>query len=414
MSNDLRPICRAVLLIGTLDTKGTEVACVRDRLIAAGVNVCVLDASVLALPTFVPDILREAVFAAAGVKHAQVKATADRGQAIALAAIGAAKLAAELYRNGEIIGILGLGGSAGTTIATAAMRALPVGVPKLKVSTLASGDVCPYVGTRDVTMMHSVVDIAGLNRISRRVLANAADAMAGMVRGIVERPITDEDKPVIAATMFGVTTPCVEVARGILEAAGYEVLVFHATGTGGRTMESLIRDGLICGVLDITTTELADQLVGGVMAAGTDRLTAAGLRKVPQVISVGALDMVNFGPPETIPERYRTRKFHAHNPTVTLMRTTPEELDAIGKEIAEKACAAGGPTRVLLPLRGLSALDAEGQPFHDPAANAALFQSLRNWIYPTELLVEHDLHINDIAFAAAAAKTLLSLMRVPD
>ena len=402
-----------VLLIGTLDTKGTEIAFVRDRLIAAGVNVRVLDAGVLAPPTFVPDILRETVFAAAGVKHAQVKATADRGKAIALAAMGAAKIATELYRNGEITGLIGLGGSAGTTIATAAMRALPVGVPKLMVSTLASGDVRPYVGTRDVTMMHSVVDIAGLNRISRRVLANAADAMAGMIRGIAERPITDEDKPVIAATMFGVTTPCVEAARGILEAAGYEVLVFHATGSGGRTMENLIRDGLICGVLDITTTELADQLVGGVMAAGTDRLTAAGLRKVPQVISVGALDMVNFGPPETIPERYRTRKFHAHNPTVTLMRTTPEELDAIGKEIAEKACAAGGPTRVLLPLRGLSALDAEGQPFHDPTANAALFQSLRNWICPSELLVEHDLHINDIAFATAAAKTLLSLMRVP-
>ncbi len=218
------------------------------------------------------------------------------------------------------------------------------------------------------------------------------------------------DKPVIAATLCAMSTRCTIAATTIFEAAGYEVRVFPATGTGGRTMERQIRDGVIRGVLDITTTELADQLVGGMMAAGPDRVTAAGLRKVPQVISVGALDRVHFGPPETIPERYHNRKFHVQSPTVTLMRTTAEELDAIGKEIAEKACAAGGPTRVLLPLRGLSTLDAEGQPFHDPTANAALFQSLRNWIYPSELLVEHDLHIDDIAFATIAAKTLLSLM----
>ncbi len=218
------------------------------------------------------------------------------------------------------------------------------------------------------------------------------------------------DKPVIAATLSALGAPYAAAACTILEAAGYEVRVFPATGTGGRTMEGLIRDGVIYGVLDITTAELADQLVGGMMAAGPDRVTAAGLRKVPQVVSVGALDRVHFGPSETIPERYRYRKFHVQSPIVTLMRTTAEELDAIGKEIAEKACAAGGPTRVLLPLRGLSALDTQGQPFHDPVANAALFQSLRNWIYPSELLVEHDLHIDDIEFATIAAKTLLGLM----
>jgi uncharacterized protein (UPF0261 family) len=401
----------AVLLVGTLDTKGTEVAFVRDRLAAAGVPTLVLDAGVIGDPAFPPDVPRDEVFRAAGTSWAVVKAAGDRGQAVTLAAKGVAKLAADLFQQKKITGVLGLGGSAGTTIATAAMRELPVGVPKVMVSTLASGDVRPYVGTRDVMMVYSVVDISGLNRISRMVLANAADAMAGMqIRNPKSEIRHEESKPVIAATMFGVTTPCVEAARKILEAAGYEVLVFHATGTGGRTMEGLIRDGLIAGVLDITTTELADQLVGGVMAAGTDRLTAAGLRKVPQVISVGALDMVNFGPPDTVSERFKGRTFYQHNPTVTLMRTTAEEMDAVGKEIAEKACAAGGPTRVLLPLRGVSAIDAAGKPFWDPAADAALFQSLRNWVYPPELLVEVDAHINDPTFAEVAAKTLLSVI----
>ena len=277
---------------------------------------------------------------------------------------------------------------------------------------MASGQVRDYVGTRDVMMLHSVVDISGLNRISRLVLANAADAMIGMTRmRNAECGMRNEDgKPVVVATMFGVTTPCVEAARKILENAGYEVLVFHATGTGGRTMESLVRDGLVAGVLDITTTELADNLAGGVMQAGPDRLTAAGLKGVPQVISVGALDMVNFGPPDTVPEKYKNRLFYRHNPTVTLMRTTPEEMDAIGKEIAEKASAASGPTRVLVPLKGVSAIDAEGKPFWHPDADAALFQSLRNWIYPSELLVEKDLHINDPAFAELCARTLLELM----
>jgi uncharacterized protein (UPF0261 family) len=401
----------SVLLVGTLDTKGAEVAFVRDRLAAAGVPVTVLDAGVLGEPAFAPDIPRERVYRAAGTTWDAVKATGDRGQAIAAAAKGTAALARELHQAGPLSGVLGLGGSAGTTIATAAMRELPLGVPKLMVSTLASGDVRPYVGTRDVLMLHSVVDISGLNRISRLVLANAADAMAGMVRtphSALRTP--HSDRPVVVATMFGVTTPCVEAARKLLEAAGYEVLVFHATGTGGRTMESLVRDGLVAGVLDITTTELADNLAGGVMQAGPERLTAAGLRGIPQVISVGALDMVNFGPPETTPEKFKNRLFYRHNPTVTLMRTTPEEMDALGKEIAEKASAASGPTRVIVPLKGVSAIDAEGKPFWHPEADAALFQSLRNWIYPTELLVEADLHINDPAFAELAAKTLLEMM----
>ncbi len=402
----------SVLLIGTLDTKGTEYAYVRDRLRAARVPVLVADAGVMGPPAFEPDISRAAIFSAAGANAERVKATGDRGHAVELAALGAAKLAADLFKQGKLTGVMGLGGSAGTTIATAAMRALPVGVPKLMVSTLASGQVQHFVGTRDVTMMYSVVDIAGLNRISRAVLDNAAGAMTGMVSlsGGRKPPVPGSDKPVIAATMFGVTTPCVEAARRVLETAGYEVLVFHATGTGGRTMEGLIRDGLIAGVLDVTTTELADELAGGILSAGPDRLTAAALKGVPQVISLGALDMVNFGPRDTVPERYKDRRFYQHNAAVTLMRTTPEEMDRLGKEIAEKTSAASGPTCVMVPLRGVSAIDAEGKPFWWPEADAALFQSVRNWIAPYVELVERDENINDPAFAEACAKKLLQIM----
>ena len=400
----------SVLLVGTLDTKGVEVGFVRDRLIAAGVPVLVMDAGVMGPPAFVPDIPREQVFAATGTTADAVKAAGDRGRAVTLAAEGVAKLAAELHRDGKLSGVLGLGGSAGTTIGSAAMRALPVGVPKLMVSTLASGQVQHYVGTRDVMMLHSVVDISGLNRISRAVLGNAAAAMAGMLSSKFQVPSSKfEDKPVVAATMFGVTTPCVEAARAVLEAAGYEVLVFHATGTGGRTMEGLVRDGLIAGVLDITTTELADELAGGVLSAGPDRLTAAGEKGVPQVISVGALDMVNFGPPETTPERYKDRLFYRHNPSVTLMRTTPDEMAALGRGLARKAAAARGPTAVMLPLRGVSAIDAEGKAFWSPEADAALFGAIRAGFAADEL----DQHVNDRAFAEAAARKLLDLMRRP-
>jgi len=282
------------------------------------------------------------------------------------------------------------------------------------VSTLASGDVRHYVGTRDVMLLHSVVDIAGLNRISRLVLTNAANAMAGMIQGskFKVQGSKQEDglrtSGVISATMFGVTTPCVDACRKQLE-PDFEVLTFHATGTGGRTMEGLIRDGLVNGVLDLTTTELADELVGGILSAGPDRLTAAAIVGVPQVISVGALDMVNFGPPETVPEKFRDRRFHHHNANVTLMRTTPEENDRLGKAIAEKACAAKGPTAILLPLRGVSAIDREGGPFWWPEADAALFQSLRNWVYGVDV-IELDCHINDPDFALAAVELLRKLL----
>lgn len=403
-----------VILIGTLDTKGTEFRFVRDLLNQAGIETIVIDAGVTQPPAFVPEIGREQLYRAAGTSHEAVVKAADRGKAIEAAAHGAAKLVGELHAQGKVDGILSLGGSAGTTIGTAAMRALPFGVPKLMVSTLASGQVKQYVGVRDILMMHSVVDISGLNRISRTVLSNAAHAMIGMVRpSNTPRPqsIPAQDRPLIAATMFGVTTPCVEAARKLVEQDGYEVLVFHATGTGGMTMESFISDGIIRGVLDLTTTELADELVGGILTAGRDRLTAAALHAIPQVISVGALDMVNFGPRDTVPEKFRSRRFYQHNPNVTLMRTTPEENDRLGKEIAEKASAARGPTAILLPLRGVSAIDAEGQPFWWPEADTALFQSIRNWCGPSVELIEQDMHINDPAFAQAAASTLLRLVQ---
>jgi uncharacterized protein (UPF0261 family) len=402
-----------VILIGTLDTKGAELQFVRDLLTRAGVETLLLDAGVLHPPLVAPDIPRDDVYAAAGTSLLAVQQAADRGKAVEAAAEGAARLVADLHARGKVDGVLSLGGSAGTTIGTAAMRALPFGVPKLMVSTLASGQVRPFVGVRDILMMHSVVDISGLNRVSRTVLTNAASAMIGMVRSQrseVRGQKSEEDKPLVTATMFGVTTPCVEVGRGLLEHSGYEVLVFHATGIGGRTMESFVRDGLVRGVFDITTTELADELVGGELSAGPDRLTAAALRGVPQVIAPGALDMVNFGPRPTVPEKFAGRRFYQHNPNITLMRTTPEENDRLGKEIAEKASAARGPTAVLVPLRGVSAIDRAGQPFWWPEADAALFQSLRNWMGPQVRLIELDLHINDPGFAESAARTLLEMM----
>lgn len=398
-----------VVVIATLDTKGEEARFVRDRLRAAGLDTLLVDAGSQGPPVVEPDVPRDEVFVSAGTTSAEVKLAGDRGKAVALAAAGITKVVGRLYAEGKVDGVIGLGGSAGTTIGTAAMRALPYGVPKLMVSTLASGQVQPYVGVRDILMLNSVTDLCGLNRLTRQVLENAATAMIGMVSNRL-LAASHPDKPLITATMFGVTTPCVSAARMHLESAGYEVLVFHATGTGGRTMEAMIADGLIAGVLDITTTELADELVGGVLTAGRDRLTAAAIRGVPQVISVGALDMVNFGPPDTVPDRFTGRRFYQHNPTVTLMRTTPEENDRLGKEIAEKASAARGPTVILLPLKGVSAIDKDGGPFWWPEADQALFQSIRNWVGPGVRVIELDRHINDPEFARAAADTLLEMV----
>jgi uncharacterized protein (UPF0261 family) len=397
-----------VWILATLDTKGREAAFVRDELAQAGVETRLVDAGCLGEPAVEPDVAREELFRAAGTTLEAVRAKADRGEAVTKAAEGAAALAVRRHAEGKLSGVLGLGGSAGTTIATAAMRALPIGVPKVMVSTLASGSVGHFVGSSDILMMNSVVDVSGINRISRAVLARAAQAMAGMAKGRI--PGGDSDRPLVAASMFGVTTPCVEHARAALEAQGFEVLVFHATGAGGRTLESLARDGMLAGVLDLTTTELADELVGGVLSAGPTRLTAAGERGIPQVVSVGALDMVNFHGIDTVPERFRGRKLHVHNANVTLMRTTRAENEKLGAEIGRKLSAAKGPVTVLLPLRGVSAIDRAGQPFDDPEARSALFAAIRANLR-TGKLVELDLHINDAAFADAAARELTALMR---
>ncbi len=398
-----------VFLPGTFDTKGTEFAFLKSLLEKQGFHCICADAGVLNPPSFAPDISREDVFLAAGTTLNKVLLEKNRGEAVEAAANGLAKIALDLFNQGKIHGVLGMGGSAGTTLGTSAMRALPFGIPKIMVSTLASGQVRPFVGVKDITMMHSVVDICGLNRISKKVLSNAAYAIAGMLNAPAISSTLE--KPLLAATMFGVTTPCVELGRNILEQSGREVLVFHATGTGGLTMESFIRDGLIKGVLDITTTELADELVGGILSAGNKRLTAAGIMGIPQVISVGALDMVNFGPMDTVPEKFRSRRLYAHNSNVTLMRTTPEENDLLGKEIALKANAAKGPTAIIFPLHGISALDASGQPFWWPQANQALRESLKLWLSPGVEYIEMDLHINDPVFGEACAQKLINYLK---
>jgi uncharacterized protein (UPF0261 family) len=303
--------------------------------------------------------------------------------------------------------VLAAGGSGGSSIAAQVFAALPVGLPKLLVSTMASGDVSPYVGAKDVCIMYSVVDVAGVNRISRLVLGNAAAAMAGMVAARERAAPETDDRPLVAASMFGVTTPAVETARARLAGFGYEVLVFHATGAGGRALEALAEARLISGVLDLTTTELADDLAGGVLSAGPDRLTAAGAAGLPQVVAPGALDMVNFGPPATVPDRFSGRLFFEHNPTVTLMRTTAEEMAELGARIGRKVAAAKGPAEVFWPDRGVSALDADGQPFRDPAADEACRQALdRELTAGGRTLRRMDVHINDPAFAAAMADRL--------
>ena len=386
-----------VVLLGTLDTKGHEYAYLRDRLREHGVDVLLVDAGVRE-PLVEPDLT---------VPRAPY---GDRGAAVEEMARGAEELVRRLHDEGRLDGILALGGSGGTSIAAQAMRGLPVGVPKLIVSTMASGDTRPYVGAVDVTMTYSVVDIAGINEVSARILSNAAAAIAGMASA--EPPHVESGKPLIAASMFGVTTPCVTAARERLEELGYEVLVFHATGTGGQSMEALMRGGFIAGVLDITTTELADDLVGGVLSAGPDRLEAAGQLGLPQVVSLGALDMVNFGPRDSVPERFRDRRFYEHNPTVTLMRTTPDECAELGRRIARKLNAARGPVTLFVPLRGVSMIAVEGQPFHDPKADEALVSSLREELDPSVDVRELDTDINDPDFAEAMAERLHELVGV--
>lgn len=399
---------KVVAILGTLDTKGAEFKYLKEKVEEFGCKTIVIDAGILDPPYFEPDIKRDEVAMAAGVDLNSLLEKRDRGESVTTMATGASIIVKRLYDEGKIDGIVSLGGSTGTSIATAAMKKLPAGFPKVMVSTLASGDTRPYVGTKDITMMYSIVDISGLNRLSKQIIANAAGAICGMVKAKLQ---TENEKPVIGATMFGVTTPCVTRVREILEQNGYEVLVFHATGTGGQAMESLIEDGIITAVADITTTEWVDELCGGVLSAGPHRLEAAAKKGIPQVVCPGALDMCNFGPIDTVPECYKNRKLYKHNPTVTLMRTTPEESKKLGEIIGKKVSQAKGPTAVIIPKKGVSAIDAAGKPFYDPDADKALFEALKENVKPPVELIELDLHINDPEYAEFVANKLLELIK---
>ncbi len=399
---------KTIAVVGTFDSKGKELSYVKEVLEGLGLNTITIDCGVFQ-PKVETDVSNAQVAAEIGEDIKEIAAKKDRALATEVMSRAMEKIVPRLYEEGKFDGIISLGGTGGTSLATPAMRALPIGVPKVMVSTVASGNTQQYVGTSDIVMYPSIVDVSGLNSISTKIFTNAALAIAGMVKFEHEEKI--EKKPLIAATMFGVTTPCVDTAREYLESLGYEVLVFHATGMGGRTMERLIEDGYFAGVLDLTTTEWCDQLVGGVLAAGPNRLEAAARTGTPQVVSVGALDMVNFGPMDTVPEKFKGRNFYKHNPTVTLMRTTVEENKKLGEIIAEKLNATTGPTALMLPLKGVSMIDVEGGPFYGPEEDKVLFDTLRENIDTNKVeLIEMDVDINHKDFALAAAKKLVELM----
>ena len=399
---------KTIALIGALDTKGHEFAFVKQEIEGRGHRTLVINTGVMDEPIWTPEITAQAIAEAGGSTLADLRAQADRGKAIEVMAQGAALVVKTLYEQGKIDGILGMGGSAGTAVGTAAMRALPIGVPKLMVSTLASGDVGAYVGTTDIVMMPSVVDVAGINRFSARIFANAVGAMVGMVE---TTPPQIEAKPLIAASMFGNTTKLVDRCRELLEKQGYEVLVFHATGTGGRIMESLIEGGYINGVLDVTTTEWADELVGGMLGAGPTRLDAAAQQGVPQVIAPGCLDMVNFWARATVPPQFADRLFYEWNPNVTLMRTTVEENAKLGQILAEKANQATAPVAFFLPLQGVSVLDSPGGEFWQPAADRALFDAIKANVRADIPVYELDHNVNDPEFASAVVNKLLEFLK---
>ena len=405
-----------IAILGTMDSKGAEHAFVAERIRERGHRAFIIDVGTLGEPNLKPDITRDEVAAAGGIDLAALQGRQDRGESVAAMSQAAPIVLSKLVADKKIDGVISLGGGGGTAIGTAAMRALPIGFPKVMVSTLASGNTTQYVGVKDIVMFPSIVDVAGLNRISRQILTRAAGAICGMVEvGQASRlsragespALPGDDKPVIVASMFGNTTQCVQHAQTILEQAGYEVLVFHATGTGGRTMESLIESGMVAGVLDITTTEWADELVGGILSAGPTRLEAAARRGVPAIVTPGCLDMVNFGPPETVPAQFRERNFYQHNPQVTLMRTTPEESAQLGKIIAEKLNASKGRVTVLIPRKAISVISAPGQKFHDPEADKALFDALKTHLRKDIAVIEMGCAINDAAFAEACARALL-------
>jgi len=400
---------KTIALIGALDTKGAEYGFVKQCIESQGLKALLVDVGVLGEPVIAPDIARAEVAEAGGADIQQLAAKQDRGEAAAAMSRGAAGILPKLYAEGRFHGVLALGGTGGTSVACAGMRALPLGVPKVMVSTVAGSDVSGYVGVKDIVMIPSIVDVSGINKISREVFARAAGAIVGMVEVTIPG---GEDRPLVAASMFGNTTPAVDNAKRILEEAGYEVLVFHCTGNGGRTMESLTETGQIAGVLDITTTEWADELVGGVLTAGPTRLEAAARHGVPAIVTPGCLDMVNFWAPDTVPDRFKGRRFYPHNPNVTLMRTNVEESKRLGEILAEKLNMSTGPVTVLISLRGLSMIDSPGGPFWWPEADQALFASLKQNLRKDIPVIEMDCNVNDPEFSSRCAEELLAALRV--
>lgn len=403
---------KTIAVAGTFDTKGKEFLYVKKLIEELGLKTFMINTGVFE-PYFEPDVNNDEVARAAGYDIKEIVRRKDRATATEALSKGMQNLVPKLYAEEKFDGIISFGGSGGTSLVTPAMRALPIGVPKVMVSTMASGNVAQYVGTSDIVMIPSLVDVAGLNKVSKMVFRNAVLVIAGMV-GLPDKlkPEEEEKKPLVAATMFGVTTPCVNYAKEYLEKHGYEVLVFHCTGTGGKTMESLIDNGYFAGILDLTTTEWADEIVGGVLSAGPNRCEAAIRHQIPQVVSVGATDMVNFGPIDTVPEKFSGRNLYKHNPTVTLMRTTAPECAKIGAALAEKWNRATTDMVVLLPEKGVSMIDAAGQPFDDPNARHILFQTIQENINNPHIRIENmPNNINDSAFAVHAAKELMVLMQ---
>jgi uncharacterized protein (UPF0261 family) len=402
---------KRILMLGAFDTKGEEYAFLREQILAQGDHVVSMNTGVMGSTNLFPvDIPAEEVAAAGNGDLAALRQKKDRGEAMKVMSAGAAARTVALYAADPFDGIIGMGGTGGSSVVTAAMRALPVGVPKVCVSTAASGDTSAYVGSKDITMIPSIVDVAGLNRISRIIFTQAAGAISGMASASV--PEAGEDKPIITASMFGNTTEAVNAARAALTDKGYEVFVFHATGAGGKTMESLVREGLVDAVLDITTTEWADTICGGVFDAGPERLSAPGEMGIPHLIVPGCVDMANFGGMGTVPQKYKDagRLFYEWNPSVTLMRTNAEENRQMGEIFAQKANAAKGPVAFLIPLRGVSILDGDGQLFEDRAADQAMFDAIKANLRPDIPVVEMDANINDPAFAAKAVEMMLALI----
>ena len=403
---------KTICVIGAFDTKGEDHAFLRQEILKLGCQVLTINIGVLGTTTLFPvDFEAKDVLKAGGIDLDGIRAQGDKGAAMKAFDQAAPRLVRELYEQGKFDGIIGMGGSGGSSIIASAMRAIPIGIPKVLVSTVASGDVSFYVRGKDITIIPSIVDVAGLNRISRLIYARAAGAICGMVQN--EPPQSRKDRPIITASMFGNTTDCVNACGKALNERGFEVLVFHATGAGGRAMETLVADGLVEGVLDITTTEWADELCQGVFSAGPERLDAPGQRGIPHLIVPGCVDMANFGTPSTVPERFRQAKrlLYEWNPSVTLMRTNVEENRQMGEIFAKKVNTATGPVAFLIPLRGVSMLDGDGQPFCDREADRAMFDAIKANVKPSIPIVEVDLNINDPAFAAKAVEMMLELIQ---